>query len=50
MTGLLLNDSEWTEETYKRYDQVMRQVLLDMVGKDLDQPVDLPMVAIIAHG
>jgi hypothetical protein len=43
--GLMLNDSNVTEEKQEKY----QQVLLDMVGKDLDPPVDVPMIAIIAH-
>ena len=50
MAGLMLNDSDLTEEKQEKYYQVMLQVLPDMVGKDRDQPVDLPMIAIIAHG
>ena len=39
-----------TDEQRAKYNQVAYQVLLDMVGKERDQPFDLPMIAIIAHG
>lgn len=39
-----------TDELQDKYNQMMPQVLLDIVNKESDQPFDLPMIAIIAHG
>jgi ubiquinone/menaquinone biosynthesis C-methylase UbiE len=46
----ILKNANLTDEQRGKYNQVVYQVLLDMVGKEPDQPFDLPMVAIIAHG
>ena len=46
----ILKGTNMTDEQRDKYNQVAPQVLLDMVGKEPDQPFDLPMIAIIAHG
>jgi demethylmenaquinone methyltransferase/2-methoxy-6-polyprenyl-1,4-benzoquinol methylase len=46
----MLKDANLTGEQREKYDQVVHQVLLDMIGKEPNQPFDLPMIAIIAHG
>jgi hypothetical protein len=41
----ILKDANLTDEQREKYDQVVHQVLLDMIGKEPDQPFDLPMIA-----
>ncbi|CAF1070609.1 unnamed protein product [Adineta steineri] len=46
----ILKAANLTDEQRDKYNTMVPQVLLDMIGKEQDQPFNLPMIAIIAHG
>ena len=46
----LLQAANLTDEQREKYNQVLREVLLDMVNKNPDESFHLPMIAILAHG
>lgn len=48
--NVMLQAVNLTDEQRAKYNQVAHQVLLDMISKERDQPFNLPMIAIIAHG